>query len=62
MLSGFRDLTVYKKSFDLAMNIFELTKRLPLEESFELTDQNRRYSQNNCSLLNFANCLLPVAS
>jgi four helix bundle protein len=48
MAGGFRDLTVYKKAFDLAMKIFEVTKKFPAEEKYELTDQIRRSSRAVC--------------
>lgn len=44
----FRDLTVYKKAFALAMEIFELSKRFPKEERYSLTDQIRRSSRSVC--------------
>lgn len=46
---SFRDLTVYKKAFALAMEIFEISKRFPSEEKFSLTDQIRRSSRSVCS-------------
>jgi four helix bundle protein len=46
---SFRDLTVYKKAFDLAMEIFEMTKAFPKEERYSLTDQIRRSSRAICS-------------
>ncbi len=36
----------YKKSFELAIRIFELTKSSPKEETYSLTDQIRRASQS----------------
>ena len=42
----FQDLLAYKKGFDLAMNIFELTKSFPKEEMYSLTDQIRRSSRS----------------
>jgi four helix bundle protein len=48
MLKGFRKLTVYIKAFDLAMDIFEITKGFPAEEKYELTDQIRRSSRAVC--------------
>jgi four helix bundle protein len=48
MEKGFRGLTVYKKAFVLAMDIFELTKKFPKEEKYELTDQIRRSSRAVC--------------
>lgn len=41
---SFRDLLAYKKSFALAMKIFELSKSFPKEEKYSLTDQIRRSS------------------
>ncbi len=48
MQGSFRDLTVYKKAFAFAMRIFEITKKFPHEEKFELTDQIRRSSRSVC--------------
>ncbi len=48
MTGGFRELIVYKKAFSLAMEIFEITKRFPPEEKYELTDQIRRSSRAVC--------------
>ena len=42
----FQDLLAYKKSFDLAMQIFEMTKQFPKEEIYSLTDQIRRSSRS----------------
>ena len=46
---SFRDLTVYKKAFELAMMIFEISKSFPKEEKYSLTDQIRRSSRSVCS-------------
>jgi four helix bundle protein len=48
MAGSFRELTVYKKAFYLAMKIFEITKKFPSEEKYELTDQIRRFSRAVC--------------
>ncbi len=48
MTGSFRNLTVYKKAFSLAMEIFEITKQLPPEEKYELTSQIRRSSRAVC--------------
>ncbi|TKC03002.1 four helix bundle protein [Pedobacter cryotolerans] len=45
-MGDFNDLLVYKKSFDLAMSIFELSKFFPKEEMYSLTDQIRRSSRS----------------
>lgn len=49
MNTSFRDLTVYKKAFSLAMEIFDITKTFPSEEKFELTSQIRNSSRSVCS-------------
>lgn len=41
-----RDLDVYKRSFDAAMDIFRLTNSFPKEERYALTDQIRRSSRS----------------
>ena len=46
-----RDLEVYQKSFDVAMQIFELSKAFPKEETYSLTDQIRRSSRSVCANL-----------
>lgn len=48
MSSSFWDLTVYRKAYSLAMEIFELTKTFPKEETYALTDQVRRSSRSVC--------------
>ena len=47
--SSFRDLTVYKKAFALAMDIFRETKKFPDEEKYGLISQIRRSSRSVCS-------------
>ncbi|TPG42211.1 four helix bundle protein [Flavobacterium pectinovorum] len=42
----FKELLAYKKSFELAMEIFELSKTFPKEEKYSLTDQVRRSSRS----------------
>ncbi|WP_304132635.1 four helix bundle protein [Mesonia mobilis] len=42
----FQDLLAYQKSIDLAMNIFEISKKFPKEEVYSLTDQVRRSSRS----------------
>ena len=43
-----KDLTVYKLAYDLAMEIFAITKRFPAEEKYALTSQVRRSSRSVC--------------
>jgi four helix bundle protein len=42
----FQGLLAYKKSFELSMSIFELSKSFPSEEKYSLTDQIRRSSRS----------------
>jgi four helix bundle protein len=41
-----KELKVYIKAFDLAMQIFEISKRFPVEEKYALTGQIRRSSRS----------------
>jgi len=43
-----KDLDVYRFAYDLAMAIFELSRRFPPEEKFALTAQIRRSSRSVC--------------
>ena len=42
----FKELLAFQKSFQLAMDIFELSKSFPKEEKYSLTDQIRRSSRS----------------
>jgi four helix bundle protein len=46
-----KDLEIYKIAFDIAMKIFELSKKFPVEEKYSLTDQIRRSSRSVCANL-----------
>lgn len=46
-----RDLDVYQRAFDSAMEIFELSRAFPKEETYSLTDQIRRSSRSVCANL-----------
>jgi four helix bundle protein len=41
-----RDLEVYRKAFEAAMEIFRISKEFPREEIYSLTDQIRRSSRS----------------
>ena len=43
---GYRDLKVYKLSYELALEIQEITKLFPKEEKYSLVDQIRRSSRS----------------
>ena len=48
MIRTFKDLIVYQKAFEQAMEIFEITKGFPKIEQYSLTDQIRRSSRSVC--------------
>lgn len=45
----FQELLAYRKAFELAMEIFETSKKFPKEEKYSLTDQIRRSSRSVCA-------------
>jgi four helix bundle protein len=45
-INSAKDLEVYKKAYQLAMQIFELSKGFPSEEKYALTSQIRRSSRS----------------
>ena len=46
IIKSHKEFRVYKLSFELAMDIFELTKNFPKKEKYSLTDQIRRSSRS----------------
>jgi len=47
-INSAKDLTVYKKAYQLAMTLFLISKKFPPEEKFALTSQIRRSSRSIC--------------
>lgn len=45
-LRSVKDLKIYNLSYELALKIFELSKKFPKEELYSLTDQIRRSSRS----------------
>ena len=45
-MNGHNGLKVFQISYDLAMEIYRLSKRFPAHEQFSLTDQIRRSSRS----------------
>lgn len=45
-INSAKELEVYKKSYQLAMEIFDLSKSFPSEEKYALTSQIRRSSRS----------------
>ena len=50
-IKHFRDLEAYQKAFNHAIQIFQLSKKFPIEERYSLTDQVRRSSRAVCANL-----------
>jgi len=46
VIKSHKDLEVYQLSFSSGMEIFEMTKSFPKEETYSLTDQIRRSSRS----------------
>ena len=49
MVTKHTELDVYKRAFAAAMQLFELSKKFPKEETYSLTDQLRRASRSVCA-------------
>lgn len=49
IINSHRQLKVYQKAFEKAMEIFTLSRKFPKEETYSLTDQIRRSSRSVCS-------------
>ncbi len=50
-INSAKDLIVYQKSYELSMEIFQLSKTWPVDEKYSLTDQIRRSSRSVCANL-----------
>jgi four helix bundle protein len=50
-ISRHTELQVYQKAFVVAMEIFEVSKKFPKEETYSLIDQMRRSSRSVCANL-----------
>ena len=47
-INSAKDLAIYTKAYELAMKVFDVSKRFPPEERFALTSQIRRSSRTVC--------------
>jgi len=47
-MGHYKDLLAFKKGYQLAMEIFTISKRFPPEEKYSLTDQVRRSPRSVC--------------
>lgn len=50
-MGHYKELMAFKKAYELAMMIFNITKHFPKEEKYSLTDQIRRSSRSVCANL-----------
>ena len=50
-MGHYKDLIAFKKAYEIAMDIFEISKRFPTDEKYSLTDQIRRSSRSVCANL-----------
>ncbi|MES1215375.1 MAG: four helix bundle protein, partial [Bacteroidota bacterium] len=50
-MGHYKELLAYQKAYELAMRIFQISKKFPLEEKYSLTDQIRRSSRSVCTNL-----------
>jgi four helix bundle protein len=48
LIKSAKELNVYQKGYELAMQVFKLSKRFPVDERFALTSQIRRSSRSIC--------------
>lgn len=48
-IKSYKDLDVFQRAMNMAMEIFEITKGFPKEEQYSLTDQIRRSSRSVCA-------------
>jgi four helix bundle protein len=50
-MGDFKALKVYQKAFDLAMEIFTISRKFPVEEKYGLVSQIRNSSRSVCANL-----------
>lgn len=50
-IRSYKELRVYQSAMDAAMEVFNLTKKFPAEETFSMVDQARRSSRSVCTNL-----------
>jgi len=48
LIKSAKELSVYQRGYELAMEVFKLSKGFPVEERFALTSQIRRSSRSIC--------------
>ncbi len=48
-MGRYNDLIAFKKGYELAMELFEISRRFPADERYSLIDQIQRSSRSVCS-------------
>jgi four helix bundle protein len=48
-VKDYRELRVYQLAFESAMQVYEITRALPRDERYSLTDQIRRSTRSVCA-------------
>jgi four helix bundle protein len=48
-MSSYKNILAYKKAYELALKIFAITKKFPVDERYSLTGQIRRSSRSVCA-------------
>lgn len=51
IMEHYKELLAFKKAYELAMLVFEISKRFPHDEKLSLTNQIRRSSRSVCTNL-----------
>ena len=51
IINSAKELKVYKAAYELAMEIYQVSKQWPTDEKYSLTDQIRRSSRSVCGNL-----------
>ena len=46
MINSYKELEIYKKSYNLALELHEISKKFPESEKYDLTSQIRRCSKS----------------
>ena len=48
-IGSYKDLHVFQNAMGVAMEVFDITKRFPIEEKYSMVDQMRRSSRSVCA-------------
>ena len=48
-IDSYKDLHVFQNAMEVAMEVFDITKRFPIEEKYSMVNQMRRSSRSVCA-------------